>query len=309
MKILIELPTWLGDTVMVTPAIENLVNFFDNLEIVLLGSAVSIEALKNHPKVTNTYILEKNYFSIYKSVKNLGQYDAYFSFRSSFRSIFLKFCVSAKKKYQFDKNKFIKGHQVEKYNNFINNALSAVSIPGNLILPASKKKNKNQKNKILGINPGASYGNAKRWYPKEFANVASDLSDIYDILIFGGDAEKDIAADIEKYLIEKGVTNYQNLSAQTSISQLIDYISTLDLFITGDSGPMHIAAAYQIPTVSVFGPTNDKETSQWKNTNGIILKKNLDCQPCMKRSCPLKHHNCMKFLESSDVLEAVQKFN
>ena len=72
---------------------------------------------------------------------------------------------------------------------------------------------------------------------------------------------------------------------------------------------MHIAAAYQIPTVSVFGPTNDKETSQWKNTNGIILKKNLDCQPCMKRSCPLKHHNCMKFLESSDVLEAVQKFN
>ena len=64
MKILIELPTWLGDTVMVTPAIENLVNFFDNLEIVLLGSAVSIEALKNHPKVTNTYILEKNYISL-----------------------------------------------------------------------------------------------------------------------------------------------------------------------------------------------------------------------------------------------------
>ena len=54
MKLLIELPTWLGDTVMATPAIENLVNHFINVEITLLGSCVSIEALKKHPKVTAT---------------------------------------------------------------------------------------------------------------------------------------------------------------------------------------------------------------------------------------------------------------
>jgi heptosyltransferase-2 len=161
----------------------------------------------------------------------------------------------------------------------------------------------------LGINPGASYGSAKRWYPKEFADVAGDLSSHYDIVIFGGSNEKDIALDIEKYLIEKGVTNYQNLSAQTSIKQLISQIANLDLFITGDSGPMHLAAAYQIPTVAIFGPTNDKETSQWMNEKSVIVKKNLECQPCMKRACPLKHHKCMKLLEASDVLCAVKKFN
>ena len=161
----------------------------------------------------------------------------------------------------------------------------------------------------MGINPGASYGSAKRWYPKEFADVAIDLSNQYDIIIFGGPDEKDIANDIEKYLIEKGVDNYKNLAAKITINELINQISNLDLFITGDSGPMHLAAAFQIPTVAIFGPTKDNETSQWMNEKSMIVKKNLECQPCMKRTCPLKHHNCMKMVVASDVLRAVKTFN
>ena len=68
---------------------------------------------------------------------------------------------------------------------------------------------------------------------------------------------------------------------------------------------MHLAAACQIPTVTIFGPTNHKETSQWMNDKSTIVKKNLDCQPCMQRECPLKHHNCMRLINSDDVLEAV----
>ncbi len=120
MKILIELPTWLGDTVMATPTIENLSNFFNDSEITLIGSIVAIEALKNHPNVTKTYVLQKNYFNLYSTIKSFGEFDIFFSFRSSFRSKFMKFFISSKRKYQFDKNKFIKGHQVEKYNKFIN---------------------------------------------------------------------------------------------------------------------------------------------------------------------------------------------
>ena len=202
------------------------------------------------------------------------------------------------------KKKYTKGHQVEKYNNFINDCLSSHSRPGKLILH-NVKKNESGKNKILGINPGSSYGDAKRWYPDEFADVASALSIEYDIFIFGGPGEKDIAGDIEKNLIEKGVTNYQNLASHTSISELMSYISNLDLFITGDSGSMHLAACFQIPTVSIFGPTKDNETSQWMNKNSFVIKKNLDCQPCMKRSCPLRHHNCMKLIKAKDVLSVI----
>ena len=307
MKILIELPTWLGDCVMATPAIENIVNFYNDVEITFIGSFISIEALKNHPKAIKTFVLDKKYTSLYKISRDLGNFDAFFSFRSSIRSKFLKFLISAKKKYQFDKNKYQNRHQVEKYNDFINDSLLIDSVAGKLqiygynIIKSSKK--------ILGINPGASYGSAKRWYPQEFAKVASELSAEYDIVIFGGPTETDIAGDVEQALIDSSVINYKNLAGNTSITELINKIANLDLFITGDSGPMHIAAAFQIPTVAIFGPTKDKETFQWMNKKSIIVKKNLDCQPCMKRTCPLQHHDCMNLIKAIDVLKAVNSIN
>ena len=72
---------------------------------------------------------------------------------------------------------------------------------------------------------------------------------------------------------------------------------------------MHIAASFQVPTVAIFGPTNDNETSQWSLEKSIIVKKNLDCQPCMKRTCPLKHHNCMSLINADDVLRAVESLH
>jgi len=309
MKVLIELPTWLGDCIMATPAIENIVNFYNDVEIIFIGSFVSIEAMKNHPQVVKTAVLDKKYGDLYKTAKDLGRFDAFFSFRSSLRSKFMKFFIPSENKYQFDKNKYINCHQVEKYNDFVNDSLNIDSNPGKLRLYTQNQSSDVGQKPILGINPGASYGSAKRWYPNEFANVASELASQYDIVIFGGPGEIDIAMDIEKSLLEKGVDNYQNLAGNTTIPELINHISDLDLFITGDSGPMHVAAAFQVPTVTIFGPTKDDETSQWMNEKSIIVKKNLDCQPCMKRTCPLQHHNCMNLIKAVDVLSAVKTFN
>jgi len=304
---------------MATPAIENIVNFYNDVEITFIGSFMSIEAMKNHPKVVKTVVLDKKYGVLYKTAKSLGDFDAFFSFRSSIRSKLLKFSISAKNKYQFNKNKYQNRHQVEKYNDFVNDSLNINLKPGVLKLYKNSKFKittsgntlgvQNSKLQLLGINPGASYGSAKRWYPQEFAKVASDLSNQYDIVIFGGPGEKDIAADIEKGLIEEGAGNYQNLAGSATIPELIDHISKLDLFITGDSGPMHVAAAFQVPTVAIFGPTKDDETSQWMNDKSVIVKKNLDCQPCMKRTCPLKHHNCMNLIKAVDVLDAAKQLD
>jgi len=210
MKLLIELPTWLGDCVIATPAIENIVNFHNDVEITFIGSFVSIEALKNHPKVIKTVVLSKKYADLYKISQELGNFDAFFSFRSSIRSKFLKFLISAKKKHQFDKNKYQNRHQVEKYNDFINDSLLIDVTAGKLKIYGYNIAK--SKKKILGINPGASYGSAKRWHPQEFAKVARELSGEYDVIIFGGASETDIAGDIEQALIGSGVTNYQNLA-------------------------------------------------------------------------------------------------
>jgi len=309
MKILILLPSWLGDAIMTTPAIENIVDFYHKPEITLIGSSVSIEALKNHPKVIKSYVLEKNYKSLIKIAINLESFDAFFLFRGSLRSKILKLLITSKNKYQFNKIKYQKRHQVEKYNDFASDSLNKNFNAGKLIIyPSLKTINFNSK-PTVGINPGGAYGNAKRWYPEEFAQVAAELSIKYEVIIFGGPGEKDIAKDIENLLIEKSVMNYSNLAGSISIEELISRISTLDLFITGDSGPMHIAASFQIPTIAIFGPTKPDETSQWEVEKSNIVKQNLECQPCMQRTCPLIHHDCMKLIKAADVLKAAQSFN
>jgi len=243
--------------------------------------------------------------------RKLGKFDKYFSFRNSIRSNLYKFFIRSNLKFKYKRSSFQNSHQVDKYNKFINKSLNidlpamSLKIYSDINLKeTSKEISKNKP--MLGINPGASYGSAKRWYPEEFATVAADLCNQYDIFIIGGPNEKSISADIEKLLIKKGVTNYQNLAGRTNISELIHLVSNFDLFITGDSGPMHLAACYQVPTISIFGPTRDRETSQWLNQKSVIIKKNLDCQPCMQRTCPLKHHKCMKLIKARDVLIHVE---
>ncbi len=289
---------------MATPAIENIINYYNDVEITFIGSIVSIEAIKNHPKVAEVIILDKKYKSLYKIYNRLGVFDVYFTFRSSFRAKLLRFFVKSKNKYQFNSGKYQNRHQVERYADFVNDSLKINFPAGNLIIHTSTTKDK-KSSKTLGINPGASYGSAKRWYPEKFAKIAIELSDKFDIIIFGGINEQDFAKEIEKLLIKKDINNYRNLAGKTSIAELIIYISNLDILITGDSGPMHLAASQKIPTIAIFGPTNDVETSQWMNPKSIVVKKNLDCQPCMKRTCPLKHHNCMKLIEPQEVIDSI----
>src|SRR6185503_18077184 len=77
------------------------------------------------------------------------------------------------------------------------------------------------------------------------------------------------------------------------------------LLITNDTGPRHFAAAFGVPVVTVFG-SSDPAWTDTRYEHERIVKLNLDCQPCMKRVCPLKHHNCMQQLEPEQVLAAAE---
>ncbi len=311
MKIFIEIPSWLGDAIMATPAIENLIKTYPEAKITLLGSFVSTQAFEDYPNIEKVIVdntkKEKNrYKNLINLAKSLGKFDIALSFRRSFSSKFMMFFIKAKKKFNYRRLTKKEIHLAIRYNDFVNKVLGLNNEAGDFKLYFKPFK---YSKPTLGINPGATYGSAKRWYPEEFSKVAISLSSKYDIVIFGGPTETDIAKDIEDELIKRGIRNYQNLAGKTTIPELIEKIAGLDLFITNDSGPMHVAAAYKVKTIAIFGPTKFTETNQWRNDkNGLIVTKNLDCSPCMKRVCPLKHHNCMKTITANDVLKKIETF-
>ncbi len=316
MKILIILPNWLGDAVMATPAIEALCKVYPDAELTLVGSYISIEALKHHPRCVRHYVDEtkkrgNRFLNTYKFAKELGAHDIGITFRNQlYSSLLARWSgtpITAGRKSVHTSlllTHSIKpshpSHLVEQYSDIAQSLTTKPLEIGSLKLHIQPHIFERP---TLGINPGATYGSAKRWYPEKFAEVARILSDRYAIVIFGGPNEVEMANDIESRL--KGV-NVTNLAGKTSVQELCSMIGGLDLFITNDSGPMHVAAAYQVPTVAIFGPTNHSETSQWKNEKSVIVRHEMECSPCMKRECPLKHHECMKSITSSEVIEAVK---
>ncbi|MCT7588788.1 glycosyltransferase family 9 protein [Aliarcobacter butzleri] len=308
-EIFIEIPSWLGDAIMATPAIDNLIITYPDAQITLLGSFVSTQAFQGYPNIKRVIVDDtkksgNRYKNLISLAKSIGKVDLAISFRRSISSKFMMFFIKAKKKFNYRRLTKKEIHLCIRYNDFVNKVLNLQNEVGDLKLYF---KPFNYGKPTLGINPGATYGSAKRWYPEEFAKIAIEMSKKYDIVIFGGPSETNIAKDIENELVSKGITNYQNLAGKTTIPELIEKIAGLDLFITNDSGPMHIAAAYKVKTVAIFGPTKFTETNQWNNPNGEIVTKNLDCAPCMKRVCPLKHHNCMKNITAADVLNLIVK--
>ncbi|MFX4277265.1 glycosyltransferase family 9 protein [Aliarcobacter butzleri] len=308
-EIFIEIPSWLGDAIMATPAIENLIKTYPDAQITLLGSFVSTQAFQGYPNIKRVIVDDtkksgNRYKNLISLAKSIGRVDLAISFRRSISSKFMMFFIKAKKKFNYRRLTKKEIHLCIRYNDFVNKVLNLQNEVGDLKLYF---KPFNYGKPTLGINPGATYGSAKRWYPEEFAKIAIEMSKKYDIVIFGGPAETNMAKDIENELVSKGITNYQNLAGKTTIPELIEKIAGLDLFITNDSGPMHIAAAYKVKTIAIFGPTKFTETNQWNNPNGEIVTKDLDCAPCMKRVCPLKHHNCMKNITAADVLNVIIK--
>ncbi len=320
MKILIILPNWLGDAIMATPSIELLAKHYADARFTFVGSYVSIEALKYHPLCEKAIIDEtkkapSRLLATYKLAKDLGEFSLAITFRNQVHSsLLLRFtntviCLAKSSWHSrllLSHTPKIKANQhlVEQYSELA--MINTDTFDG--ISPALKlyiQKNSFLK-PTLGLNAGATYGSAKRWYPERFAEVASAFKDKYNILIFGGPNEVEMAKEIEENLIRLGVKNYTNMAGKTSIQELCANIGACKLFVTNDSGPMHIAAAYQIPTVAIFGPTKYKETSQWKNEKSVIVRKEMECSPCMKRECPLGHHDCMKNITSIEIIEALK---
>lgn len=310
---------------MVSPTFEALKIYFPNASFSIIGTKASCGIYSRDKRIDKIFIdstkdSSNRLRATFKFAKEIGKYDIAINFTNSFFSALLIYLTKSSLRIGYAKNlrgfllnkkvKFIKNiHQVLLYQNLISELIGEEIITKNafnnkplkLISREIKGFRKDYLKPYIGINPGAFYGSAKRWEEKYFIEIILHfLEHDYMVFLFGSDDLSNITSSIKNH------KNFINLVNKTSIEELCDYIAMMDLFITNDSGPMHIAASLSVPIVAMFGATNSKETSPW-GARAILLDKNLPCAPCKKRECPLKHHNCMKLITPDEVLESAYK--
>ena len=161
----------------------------------------------------------------------------------------------------------------------------------------------NWKQPLVGINPGAAFGPAKRWLPEGFAQVADRLVESVGcpVVVVGSEAERGIAREMTSFMKSTPIV----LTGETSLQELIAVISLCQLFISNDSGPMHLAAALKVPTIGIFGPTDERITAPWGEGH-VVVSKQLDCRPCQLVDCPTDHQ-CMKGITAEEVYSVARQ--
>jgi lipopolysaccharide heptosyltransferase II len=156
---------------------------------------------------------------------------------------------------------------------------------------------------IVGLFPGAEWGASKRWPWRRFADLATELRRRHPglrPLIVAGPAEVWLAVRVH----EESGHLHPVVGPDLDLAMLAAVLAHLDLLVTNDSGPMHLAAALGVPTVALFGPTDPRRTAP-AGAGHRVLYRDLWCSPCFRRRCPLLHHGCLAGIGVAEVAEAV----
>jgi heptosyltransferase-2 len=145
---------------------------------------------------------------------------------------------------------------------------------------------------VVGVSPGAAYGNAKRWLPERFAESARQVAATLDagVVVFGSAGERELCETVMQDLRRAGV-QARNVAGETSLGDFINLTSACRVFLTNDSGAMHVASAAGVPTLAVFGATDDVTTGP-TGALARVVREHAECSPCLLRECPIDHR-CM----------------
>jgi len=148
------------------------------------------------------------------------------------------------------------------------------------------------------LQPGATYGLAKRWAPARFAEVGRALqAEGASVALVGGPGDR-AAVDA----VRGGLPTALDLCARTTVGELAAILEGADLVITNDTGPMHLAAAVGTPTVALFGSTSP----EWTGPRGAghrVLRHPVPCSPCFRRDCTIGYP-CLTGIDAGEALEA-----
>jgi len=167
---------------------------------------------------------------------------------------------------------------------------------------------KGLKRPILGINPGAAYGSAKRWGARKFSEVAVNFMADFDgsVVVFGKEREEaEVAGIIQSACKCRTEHRVLSLAGKTTLRELISLIGECDIVLSNDSGPMHIAYALRKPLVAIFGSTEPSLTGP-PPLGSKVIKHNIHCSPCFERECKEGTLACMNGIATEEVSSAIK---
>ncbi|NGX43935.1 MAG: ADP-heptose--LPS heptosyltransferase 2 [Candidatus Anoxychlamydiales bacterium] len=328
-NIIVRMPNWVGDLVMASPILYDLKQKFPDATITAMAQKPLCDLLKKDENINELFCFKKvkQLFLRKKENKHIienlieGKYDLgvlltnsfssawlfyqgevknIIGFRKDFRSFMLKKSIAYPKE---------KTHQVEKYKKLLKSLDICISQTKPKIYIDKKEIERAKEllyqrgykddQRLIGINPVAKYGKAKCWPIERFKEVAKKLIlDEKNFIVFLGDFSareemENICLDMSNRVI--------NLAGKTTIRELAALICQLDLFLTNDSGPMHIAAAFDIDQIALFGSTSDILTGPYSEKS-IVINKKVKCAPCFKRVCPIDFR-CMLKISVDEVFD------
>lgn len=338
MDIVIRSPNWIGDCVMCLPAIRALKANCPDVKIYMAAKQNLCPVYENITEIKEIISLPDNidFKSGFRIARRLREYrfDYGILFTNSFHSAFLFRLAGIKKLIGYVKDlrgwllyKKIKFPRDNRHHIFFYLGVAEVFIGANihpnysqqLIITNHEEEQVSvtlhtlgvDLSKILvGISPSAAYGSAKEWPPERFRELIPRLQEEkspgnVEILLFGSVKEREKISKIADG--SEGIPIH-NLAGQLSLRQTIVAISFCRLFISNDSGLMHIASGFNLPLIALFGPTRPHKTGPL-NKNSRLMYHPVACAPCLYRDCPLnqENHACMKAITVDEVLDAIRQ--
>lgn len=333
-RLLIRSTNWIGDAIMTTPAVRAIRRNFPNARISMLAKPWVAPVFAHSPHVDEIIVFDAGgrhagVFGTLRLAKDLrkGRYDAAILLQNAIEAAIIAFLAGIPRRIGFDtdgrrlllthpvrRTKAIKAiHQTGYYLKILEGAGMTAGRPTlELHLdPADIRRAAQMRAEfgiapgrpLIGLNPSATFGPAKQWFPERYAALGDLLNKQLGalILIFGGPSDRELGRTITGLMSAPAI----DLSGRTSLGEAMALIDRCTAFVTNDSGLMHVAAALGTPLVAVFGSTNWTTTSPFSDTSRIV-RVPIACSPCMQPVCPLGHMNCMRQVSVAMVADAVK---
>jgi heptosyltransferase-2 len=314
-KILVRATNWVGDAVMSLPALRALHETFPDAEISILAKPWVADLYGREPFCARVIPYTVNgVASKWRAARALREenFDCAILLQNAFEAAAVAFAARIPERIGYARDgrsplltraiRVPKRGEIPQHERFYYPECDAIrleSAPAARLAGLARFQALGMGGSIVGVSPGAAYGSAKQWLPDRFASAASRVARDLGarIAIFGSASERELCDAV----MQASTAEARNFAGETTLAEFIDLAAACRVYLTNDSGAMHIASALGVPTVTVFGATDEIGTGP-TGPLARIVREPVECSPCLKRECPIDHR-CMTRVEAERVAQ------